>query len=59
LPLLSAPPVPVLDVVLPDVDEVMLETAWRNPGTASAVPANRQTAAAATTARSPVVPSRR
>jgi hypothetical protein len=58
LPLLSAPPVPVLDVVLPDVDEVMLETTWRNPGTASAVPANRQTAAAATTNRSPVVPSR-
>jgi hypothetical protein len=58
LPLLSAPPVPVLDVVLPDVDEVMLETTWRNPGTARAVPANRQTAAAATTTRSPAVPSR-
>jgi hypothetical protein len=58
LPLLLAPPVPVLDVVPPVADDVMLPIACRNSGTAMAVPANRQTAATARTGRSQAVPNR-
>jgi hypothetical protein len=59
LPLLLAPPAPVLEVVWPVADDVMLPIACRNPGTATAVPANRQTAARARTGRSQAVPDRR
>jgi hypothetical protein len=58
LPLLLPPPVPVLDVVSPVADDVMLPIACRNPGIATAVPANRQTAATARTGRSQAVPNR-
>ena len=58
VPLLLAPPVPPPGPVPPDEDEAMLPIAFRKPGTAKAVPANRQTAAKATTSRSPTVPTR-
>jgi hypothetical protein len=58
VPLLLAPPVPPPGPVPPDEDEAMLPIALRKPGTAKAVPANRQTAAKATTSRSPTVPTR-
>ncbi len=58
LPLLLAPPVPVPEVVSPVVDDVMFPIACRTPGTATAVPANRQTAARARTGRSQAVPNR-
>ena len=58
LPLLLAPPVPPAGVVLPDEDEPMFTMACRTPGTAMAVPANRQTAARAITGRSQAVPNR-
>ena len=58
VPLLLAPPVPPPGPVPPDEDEAMFPIAFRKPGTAKAVPANRQTAAKATTSRSPTVPTR-
>ncbi len=58
LPLLSAPPGPRADVVFPDEDEPMFTMACRTPGTAMAVPANKQTAARAMTGRSQAVPNR-
>jgi hypothetical protein len=58
LPLLLAPPVPPAGVVFPDEDEPMFTMACRTPGTAMAVPANRQTAARAITGRSQAVPNR-
>jgi len=58
VPLLLAPPVPPPVPVPPDEDEAMLPIAFRKPGTAKAVPANRQTAAKATANRSPTVPTR-
>jgi hypothetical protein len=58
VPLLLAPPVAPPGPVPPDEDEAMLPIAFRKPGTAKAVPANRQTAAKATTNRSPTVPTR-
>jgi len=58
VPLLSAPPVPVPGVLLPGEDEAMLTIACRRPGTAIAVPANRKTAATASTGRSQAVPNR-
>jgi len=58
VPLLSAPPVPVPDVLLPGEDEAMFTIACRRLGTAIAVPANRKTAATASTGRSQAVPNR-
>jgi hypothetical protein len=58
LPLLLPPPVPPAGVVFPDEDEPMVTMACRTPGTAMAVPANRQTAARAITGRSQAVPNR-
>lgn len=58
LPLLLAPPVRPAGVVFPDEDEPMFTMACRTPGTAMAVPANRQTAARAITGRSQAVPNR-
>lgn len=58
LPLLLPPPVPPVGVVFPDEDEPMFTMACRTPGTAMAVPANRQTAARAITGRSQAVPNR-
>jgi len=58
LPLLLPPPVPPAGVVFPDEDEPMFTMACRTPGTAMAVPANRQTAARAITGRSQAVPNR-
>jgi hypothetical protein len=50
------PPLPFTDVVLPVPDEPMFVIACRTPGTAAAVPANRHTAARATTGRSQTRP---
>ncbi len=58
LPLLLPPPVPPAGVVFPDEDEPMFTMACRTPGTAMAVPANRQTAARTITGRSQAVPNR-
>ncbi len=58
LPLLLPPPVPPAGVVFRDEDEPMFTMACRTPGTAMAVPANRQTAARAIRGRSQAVPNR-
>ena len=58
VPLLLAPPAPVADVPWPDEEEPMFTIACRNPGTARAVPANRKTAARASTGLSHAVPNR-
>ena len=58
LPLLFAPPVPPAGVAFPGEDEPMFTMACRTPGTAMAVPANRQTAASAIRGRSQAVPNR-
>ena len=58
VPLLLAPPVPVAGVPPPDEEEPMFTIACRNPGTAMAVPANRKTAATASTGLSHAVPNR-
>ncbi len=54
----AVPPVPPPDPVPPGEDEAMFTIACRTPGTARAVPANRKTAATATTSRSQAVPNR-
>ncbi len=57
VPLLLAPPALVAEVP-PDEEEPMLTIACRTPGTAMAVPANRKTAARASTGLSHAVPNR-
>ena len=55
---LLAPPVPVTDLPPLDEEEPMFTIACRTPGTAMAVPANRKTAATASTGLSHAVPNR-
>ena len=55
--LLAPPPAPVADLP-PDEEEPMVTIACRTPGTAMAVPANRKTAAKASTGLSHAVPNR-
>jgi hypothetical protein len=58
LPGFSVPLGPATGAVPPDADEAMFTIACRTPGTASAVPANKTTAARASTGLSRAVPAR-
>jgi hypothetical protein len=56
--LVSVPLGPAAGGVPPDTDDAMVTIACRTPGTASAVPAKKTTAARASTGRSQTVPAR-
>jgi hypothetical protein len=58
LPGLSVPLGPAAGAVPPDTDDAMFTIACRTPGTASAVPAKKTTAARASTGLSQIVPAR-